>query len=1077
MDVYNRQDVAENKGLTKLQKQFSDAIFMADDIVTKNYLAKLVEMSVVEPNTDMFIENKKDAVRLIRIDEMVYDKEEYATHKFASVFGAMTTVENSVFLLIDSDGEKATFYMGIRCDDPRREADTQLTTLRSSLEGQFPGIKATKSTEYTNPDIVKLINGIEHGNISSVSCVANLRDQDTSDNKSFLQGLEKFALSLRGNPYTAIILASSLPQDRITEIRHMYEQIYTQLSPFAEQQLAYGNNESWNESASFSEGTSVGSTQTSGYTSTTNTSTSTSIGTSDSESKENTASRVIKGLGTTVSVLGNVTAAALTLASGGLATPLSVGIAIGSNTIGSALSATGEIGKKTYSKSSSLNQTESQSYSDSYNRSYADSKTQSYNNTATYGKSGGTTNTFTLTAKNKTVISLMEKIDKQLERIQEFESYGMWECSAFFVSREPDVSEIAASTYKAIMSGEHTGVEISTVNSWRHNSLQNKRIHEYITNFMQPLFIYRGPQGALNVTAGTFVSGKELAFHMGLPRNSVPGFPVIEHAEFAKEIIRYENVDKKECLAIGQIYTMGRREKQFVKLDVDSLTMHTFVTGSTGAGKSNTIYKLIEQLCPNKQSNTKFLIIEPAKGEYKEVFGGRSDVTVYGTNPFKAPNLLEINPFTFPDDVHVLEHIDRLVEVFNACWPMYAAMPAILKESVEKAYEDCGWNLKSSKNPGRFPTFDDLLTIIPEVVESSAYSNDTSSDYKGALVTRVRSLTRGIHGHIFASDVSSERLFNENVIIDISRVGSSETKALIMGILILKLQEFRMSENEYNRNLQHITVLEEAHNLLRRTSSEQSQESSNLQGKSVEMLANAIAEMRTYGEGFIIADQSPGLMDMSVIRNTNTKIIMRLPDEGDRKLVGKAAGLTDSQIEELSRLEQGVAAISQNDWLEPVLCKIDLFEDKQPMGKQFDSSAFTWRDEENEAVQKFLRIALDIEHLKLNKDTVDKIRKWYSRLGLSKKARYIFENVIDGKDIDARQKMLLIYYMVGSKLNTITVLEEAIDEVERTFYGKYNIEKNEEVILRIIELVSCHFPLNTILDNTIDQIEREGQIL
>ena len=42
------------------------------------------------------------------------------------------------------------------------------------------------------------------------------------------------------------------------------------------------------------------------------------------------------------------------------------------------------------------------------------------------------------------------------------------------------------------------------------------------------------------------------------------------------------------------------------------------------------------------------------------------------------------------------------------------------------------------------------------------------------------------------------------------------------------------------------------------------------------MLSNAIAEMRTYGEGFIIADQAPGLMDMSVIRNTNTKRLKQL---------------------------------------------------------------------------------------------------------------------------------------------------------------------------------------------------------
>ena len=54
-----------------------------------------------------------------------------------------------------------------------------------------------------------------------------------------------------------------------------------------------------------------------------------------------------------------------------------------------------------------------------------------------------------------------------------------------------------------------------------------------------------------------------------------------------------------------------------------------------------------------------------------------------------------------------------------------------------------------------------------------------------------------------------------------------------------------------NADMRHVTVLEEAHNLLRRTSIEQPTESSNILGKSVEMIANAIAEMRTYGEGFI----------------------------------------------------------------------------------------------------------------------------------------------------------------------------------------------------------------------------------
>lgn len=220
-------------------------------------------------------------------------------------------------------------------------------------------------------------------------------------------------------------------------------------------------------------------------------------------------------------------------------------------------------------------------------------------------------------------------------------------------------------------------------------------------------------------------------------------------------------------------------------------------------------------------------------------------------------------------------------------------------------------------------------------MEESEYSADNKGDYTGALVTRLRSLTTGINGLIFnADEISMEKLFDTNVIVDLSRIGSTETKSLIMGLLVLKLQEYRMGASEANQHLKHVTVLEEAHNLLKRTSSEQSSESGNLLGKSVEMLANSIAEMRTYGEGFIIADQSLGLLDMSVIRNTNTKIILRLPDYEDRELVGRAAGLNDEQIIELAKLDNGVAAIMQSDWLEPVLCQVDKY--KYESEKEYD---------------------------------------------------------------------------------------------------------------------------------------------
>jgi hypothetical protein len=258
---------------------------------------------------------------------------------------------------------------------------------------------------------------------------------------------------------------------------------------------------------------------------------------------------------------------------------------------------------------------------------------------------------------------------------------------------------------------------------------------------------------------------------------------------------------------------------------------------------------------------------------------------------------------------------------------MYAAMPAILKGAMERAYAAAGWDLRASENKygAMFPVFADLLEQIEKVISESKYSEDNKGDYSGALMTRVRSLTTGLNSMIFqGGEIAGKELFDENAVVDLSRVGSAETKSLIMGLLVMKLHEYRASNvGAANRELRHVTVLEEAHNLLKRVSTEQVSESSNIMGKSVEMLANSIAEMRAYGEGFVIADQSPGLLDMSVIRNTNTKIILRLPDRGDRELVGRAASLNDEQITELARLERGGAAIYQNDWVEPVLVKID----------------------------------------------------------------------------------------------------------------------------------------------------------
>lgn len=897
-----------------------NALNLVDDVVLKSYLKRLDSMDIASmPEA----EGVDYSIVLFKINRMVYEEDEFATDKFISAISSMSFADCSVFLVIDGYRDKTDFYLGVKNNDPKRTTASVADTFKSSLVGQFPGIdiddcsiveKGKKSS--LQEQVLRRISNAS--SLSSYVGIPAFKDEDGKyDNKNYVQGTEKLAQAMQGKRYTAIILASNLTTDVVTEIRNGYETIYSQLSPMSTQQLAYSTNESLANAINRSKGVTQGKTKTQTIGESHTNGTSNSHSKSDSETKK---SKIAVGS----SVLGGFLTAVgtgLTITGAGAAIGLPLMIA------GGAMSAAGAAGK---SKTSGTTDTYGTSQSDTENRSMSDAESHSETFTDSLGKTAtiGSSKNYTLTIHNKHIEELMKRIDQELERISMSESTGLWSVASYFFSYDNDFAsaESAATIFKSIMQGEESGVETSAINSWIDNSQKMKMLTSSVCHLSHPVFRNNLTVNGENIKVenSSLLSSKELAMLLSLPHKSVPGFPVVEHVSLAKEVIRNNESLMKREVSLGCIFDLGKAyTENRVKLDVKSLTQHVFVTGSTGCGKSETIYKLINE---TKQVGTKFLVIEPAKGEYKNVFG---DVNVFGTNPLIMP-LLRINPFSFPTGVHVLEHIDRLTEIFNVCWPMYSAMPAVLKKAMLDAYESCGWDLRLSVNrlsqgEDVYPSFLDLFLSLEKVITESAYSEEVKSNYSGALLTRVESLTNGLNGEIFSvNELSNMVLFDENCIIDLSRVGSQETKSLIMGILIMRLSEYRMTgANTPNSALKHLTVLEEAHNILKRVSTEQLQEGSNMAGKSVEMITNAIAEMRTYGEGFVIVDQSPTSVDKAAIKNTNTKIVMRLPDEDDRKVSGKAAGMNDKQIDEIAKLPTGVAVVYQNDWVSPVLCKID----------------------------------------------------------------------------------------------------------------------------------------------------------
>ena len=865
------------------------------DIVTKSYLPELCNYEIVPHRMTEdgrpSIENKK-RFRWIKINEIIYNKDEFFVDKYSMLFVALHNIASQVAVYIRRE-KNATihFYIGVR-DINDKTNDQSKLTLISGLHGYFPGISFTDAA----PKEIAFEEEIENNphlkdrfSIAAVSGIATLKDEEKGN---FIQGIERLLNSVQ-EEMSVLIIADRVDALNVQKTKLAYETLYSNLSPLAERQLSCHNDYSKSISETISKNFSLATTKTIGKTITNGVNTS-----QNSQQGEGRSENV--GIGFILSTQDSDSS---------------------NSSIGSQIGHHRDVADV---------------LSDAVQRTEGNSKTKGTQETTTTG------NSIQVTFSNRKVKSLLDLLDKHIERVKCSVPYGMWACSTYFIGTSETRTKAQANVYVGGIIGEQSNLETCVVNTW-----SNPNIVDYLRDISHPLFKY--PNSEILLTPASTVDSKELAIHVSLPQTSVPGIIVKERASFGRSVIKVDNEETSEKIEfkLGNVCYLGKTSKIPVSLDVDTLCKHTFITGTTGSGKSNTIYFIIQELL---KKGKKILVIEPTKGEYKNIFGNgfwytednaneiHVPIEVYGSNP-RLTHLLRINPFVFPPSVHVYEHIDRLVEIFNVCWPMYAAMPVVLKKAITDAYVSCGWDLyKSECKLGNeitlYPTFDDVITSLRTYINNSEYSSDTKGDYKGSIETRLLSLTEGLTGEMLNKPLDKTLtdcdLFENNVIIDLSSIGNTETKSLIMGLLVMKMTEYYQDKahnclDMMNSGLNHVTILEEAHNLLKRTSTEQSQEGSNIVGKSVEMITNSIAEMRTYGEGFMIIDQSPSMVDEAAIRNTNTKIIMSLPEINDRTIIGKSISLSDKQIEEISRQKVGQAIVFQNNWEEPVQCLVSDF--------------------------------------------------------------------------------------------------------------------------------------------------------
>lgn len=1019
--------------LIEFEEMSKSVLKKIDWIVSSRHLSLLSKAPIL-PYLNLSPEETETSSCLFPVRRIVYDKQENSLEKMMSMYIGAASISANPVLMINhpNSGGKAELYIGV-CDEKNASsASMKADIFHRNLLGNFPGCQTTyikDETQFLSQEdmntVLKTCFLPCYYSVSSVSGIASGRLDLKKENASFIQGIERMLDGMEDQSYSVIILANHISNEEISDMLAEYENIYNQLYPYLKTSYSLNSSNASSTSKTFSDSLSEMINKSVSKT--------LSVGSNSSSSKSKGGNRdITTGVDVGVGVSGGIT----------IPGAVSEKITIPGAYIGGGLNV-----------SSSHSDTRGTNWNDTFtkgiSKSESDGESKTTGKTTTVSFSEGGTYTITegqsvqIFQENKIVQGLLASLEQKIKRFRDGRALGMFAVSAYFIAADSQTSKAAASIYKATITGNNTSMEDVVINTWKGN--QYEQLKPYLQKFQHPQFIL---DDNVKVTPASIVTSAELAIQMGLPKSSIMGVPVSESISFGRSItmldsagISEQTSDDSNYIEIGKMFHLGKSGKTRASLGVQSLTMHTFITGTTGSGKSNTVYLILDRLL-ELPSNVHFMVIEPAKGEYKSIFGQceklkelGKDVYVYGTNPKLTP-LLRINPFAFHSEIHVLEHIDRLVSIFNVCWPMEAAMPAILKQAIERAYTKAGWNLKFSYNIYHrefYPTFYDVMQEVEQILNESEYSGDNKGDYKGALCTRLKELTTGLNNLIFCSnELSDEELFNKNVIVDLSRLSSEETKSLIMGILVIRLQEYRQSTYQcINAPLQHVTVLEEAHHLLKRTSKQQSVDNANILGKSVEMLSNALAELRSYGEGFIIADQSPEQVDMSAVRNTNTKIILRLPVYEDRKVVGKAVGLNDNQIAELAKLPTGIAAVYQNNWLDTVLVNVDRFKTEQKIYKKQDSSL-----QEDEDTTILWEIIVHPEKRndfcqKLRTDDSYNIDKWNISVEL-KKILWKLIQEDDVEEVEVFSELAFEFFQMKS------IMKEFLEEIEYIEYVDIN---------------------------------------
>jgi hypothetical protein len=442
--------------------------------------------------------------------------------------------------------------------------------------------------------------------------------------------------------------------------------------------------------------------------------------------------------------------------------------------------------------------------------------------------------------------------------------------------------------------------------------------------------------------APTCVVGSDVVAALARPPfRELPGVRITSLPDFD------QNLEDALDVRLGSILDGALAPAAPFGVSLESVNRHVFVSGATGAGKSETVRSLLWSLA---QRNIPWMVIEPAKAEYAGlarwldarnplvvIRPGDPDVPPPMLNPLE-PSSISVGgiPHFFP----LQTHLDMVKALFIASFDADDPFPQVLGAGLTRSYLCQGWNLVTGtasdplRSAPEWPSLGDLVRESLGVVDGLGYGREVRDNVRGFIRVRVESLRSGTPGRFFEGGypLSLEDLLGRPTVFEIEDVGDDQDKAFFIGSLIIRLVELlrlRQKHGLQKPGMSHVLVIEEAHRLLRRVPEEHPA------AQAVTMFANLLAEIRAYGEGVVVAEQIPSKVIGDLVKNSAVKLMHRLPAKDDRDVVGATMNLDDEQSSYVVALEPGTAVAHSAGMDRPVLVRIDSVLNRPVTGAGF----------------------------------------------------------------------------------------------------------------------------------------------